>query len=252
MPVTTSTRVYCRAPQEPTGGLHNQITKAVLINTPDTILRLGLPIVFLGLKHGQIPLKDVFDTWMDNQHNHTLFKAVCQLANKTHIGQEIATDALKQRFHNLAQRGCNPSSRKMDYLSVNEFHSEIMSLINELNDKNAAFIAAQVPELDTLFYHGLIQRLKARRELAALTQHALSTTLGENIQRLQTMVDAAKLAEQEINQVVTIATQNFRRNPIGGGTFQSEETLLLQLHGRSLLCLRRIQVLRYVHRKMLL
>ena len=82
-------------------------------------------------------------------------------------------------------------------------------------DANA--IAQQVPELDTLFYHGLIDRLKQRRELAKLTQHPASTNIGENMAHLQAMFNAAKNAEHEVNQLVAMTMgSNFRRQPIGG------------------------------------
>ena len=110
-------------------------------------------------------------------------------------------------------------ARKAEYLSVSKFHSEIIGLLKETGEMDAATIAAQVPELDALFFHGLIDRLKSDRDLARLTQHPPSTNLGENMARLQTMVNGAKQAEHKINQIVWISmSQNYRRNPIGGNT----------------------------------
>ena len=78
---------------------------------------------------------------------------------------------------------------------MSEYHSEIVALLNETNDMDVAAIAQQVPELDSLFYHGLIDRLKQRRELVKLTQYNPSTNLGENMAHLQAMFNAAKNAE---------------------------------------------------------
>ena len=66
-------------------------------------------------------------------------------------------------------------------------------------------INQQVPELDAVLYHGLLTRLQQRRELAAATNHAPSTNLGENLANLQNMVELAKIAEHEINQMVSIS-----------------------------------------------
>ena len=75
-----------------------------------------------------------------------------------------------------------------------------------------ATIAQQVPELDSLFYHGLIDRLKQKRELAKLTQHNPSNNLGKNMGRLQTMFNTAKEAEYDVNQIVSMTFgNNFRR-----------------------------------------
>jgi hypothetical protein len=58
--------------------------------------------------------------------------------------------------------------------------------------------------------------LKEKAALATLTQHQASTNLGENLSRLQAIVDAAKEVEKEINQIVAILTSSnqFRRTPL--------------------------------------
>ena len=74
---------------------------------------------------------------------------------------------------------------------------------------DAATALLQVPELAALFYHGLLPRLKERRNLAQLTVHAApSASLGENMTRLQAIVEAAKEAEQDVNQMVSILMGN--------------------------------------------
>ena len=125
-----------------------------------------------------------------------------------YIGAEVAMETLKQRFHNLSQRKYDPAMRKVEFLSVSEFHQEMVALLNEVSEMDAATIQQQVPELDTLFYHGLICQLKERRELARLTQHNLSQNLGKKMDHLQAMVEAAKTAEHEINQIVTTSMGN--------------------------------------------
>ena len=107
-------------------------------------------------------MADVFDNWMDDRHNHTYFKAMTMIADNMYIGEEVATDTLRQRFHSLAQKKYNKVTRKSDFLSVSEYHSEIVALLNETNDMDANAIAQQVPELDTLFYHGLIDSIEAK------------------------------------------------------------------------------------------
>jgi hypothetical protein len=76
------------------------------------------------------------------------------------IRAEVATDTLKQRFHKLSQRRWNPVTRKNDFLSVNEYFNEIVALTNEAKHLDPADVADQVPELDSIFYQGLIPRLK--------------------------------------------------------------------------------------------
>ena len=56
----------------------------------------------MAIKHGQIPLKDVFDAWIEDRWNNVLFMAMAQIAKTMYIGEEIVTDTLKQRFHNLS------------------------------------------------------------------------------------------------------------------------------------------------------
>ena len=92
-----------------------------------------------------------------------------------------------------------------------------MALINETADMDQNTINQQVPELDSLLYHGLLARLQQRRELAAATNHAPSANLGENLANLQNMVNLAKVAEHEINQMVSISLgSNYRRNAVAG------------------------------------
>ena len=220
LPDASTLRVYIRAPLNAIGvggGLLNAIDKNMLINQPGNIFRLAGAQTILAIKHGQIPLKDVFDAWMDERLNEAYFKGMAQVATVIYIGEEVATDTLKQRFHGLGQRRYNPATRKNEYLTVNEFHSEMIGLLQETSGMDAVTIAAQIPELDSLFYHGLVKRMQDRQELARLTQHPPSANLGENMQRLQEMVNRAKAAEHEINQVVTISMGNqYRRQPIGG------------------------------------
>ena len=96
---------------------------------------------------------------------------------------------------------------------VSKFHSKLVALINETADMDQNTINQQVPELDAVLYHGLLTRLQQRRELAAATNHAPSTNLGENLANLQTMVNLTKIAEHEINLSLG---SNFRRNAVAG------------------------------------
>ena len=225
LPEQSSLRVYIRTPLNVVGrGMLVTITKDMLVNDATTILRLGVDISFMAIKHGRIPLKDVFDEWIEDRWNQVYVMAMAQIAKTMCIGEEVATDTLKQRFHSLSQRKYNPVLRKPEYLSVSEFHSKIIGLLSETGEMDAATIAAQVSELDSLFYHGLIDRLKNNRDLARLTQHPPSTNLGENTTYLQTMVNAAKQAEHKINQIVSISmSQNYCRNPVGSNTGAGNE-----------------------------
>ena len=74
----------------------NAITKDIVFNDVTTLLQLGVPISFMAIKHGQIPLKDVFDAWIEDRWNNVLFMAKAQIAMTIYIGKEIATDTLKQ------------------------------------------------------------------------------------------------------------------------------------------------------------
>ena len=65
LPEPSSFRVYVRAPLNAVGGgLLNSITKDMLLNNATATFILGVDISFLAIKHGQIPLKDVFDAWI--------------------------------------------------------------------------------------------------------------------------------------------------------------------------------------------
>ena len=187
----------------------------------------------MSLKNGQIPLRDNFDAWLTEQINRTYFFGMAQIARTVYIGRDIATETLKQRFHRLSQKKWDHYARKNVYRTVGEFHNDLLSLLEETKSMDEATIADQVPELDSVFYHGLVPRLKEKNELAVLTQHAVSTNLGENLRHLQEIVEAAKVAEREINQIVQISTsQNqFRRQAVGvsphravgGNTFLSAQ-----------------------------
>jgi hypothetical protein len=153
---------------------------------------------------------------MSEQIHKTYFYAMGQIAHKMFIGTEIATDTLKQRFHKLSQRRWNNVTQKNNFLSVNEFFNKIVALTNEAKHLDPADVTDQVPELDAIFYQGLVPRLKEKAALATLTKHQPSTNLGENLSRLQAIVDAAKEVEKEINQIVAISTSSsqFRRTPL--------------------------------------
>jgi hypothetical protein len=204
LPEAASIQIYFRAPLD-ANGLHANLTKDMLVNHPEQIFLTFVNTVFTSIKHGQIPMKDVFDAWMSEQINKTYFYAMGQIAHKMFIGAEIATNTLKQQFHKLSQRRWNNVTRKNDFLSVNEFFNEIVALTNEAKHLDPANVADQVPKLDSIFYQGLVPRLKEKASLATLTQHQPSTNLGENLSRLQAIVDAAKEVEKEINQIVAIS-----------------------------------------------
>ena len=71
LPTASQLRIYFRAPQNAGGGLLNAITKDMLLNHTTDIFRLvGVPS-FLAIKHGQIPNKDVYDAWIEDQCNQT-------------------------------------------------------------------------------------------------------------------------------------------------------------------------------------
>ena len=195
----------------------NTVTKDILVNNTANIFWLGVQLTVMAVKQGGLPFKDIFDQWLDERCNEVYFSGMKQVAKKMYIGTEVATDTLKQRFHGLSQRKYDPVTCKVEFLSVSEFHSEMVALLNEVSEMDAATIQQQVPELDSLFYHGLIPHLKSRRDLALLTQHAASQNLGENMAALQTMVEAAKTVEHKVNQIVAISMGNqFWRNPVGG------------------------------------
>ena len=118
LPTASQLRIYFRAPQNAGGGLLNAITKDMLLNHTTDIFRLvGVPS-FLAIKHGQIPTKDVYDAWIEDQCNQAYFAAMKQIAQKIYIGEEVATDTLRQRFLKLSQRKYNPATRKHEYLTV--------------------------------------------------------------------------------------------------------------------------------------
>jgi hypothetical protein len=208
LPEAASLRIYFRAPTD-ANSLHVSITKAILTTTPAQIFQLFVGTVFTAIKHGQILMKDVFNNLMSEQINKRYFYAMGQIAYKMFIGVEIASDTLKQRFHKLSQRRWNNATRKNDYLSVNDFYNEIVAfLTNEAKHLDPAEVVDQVPELDSIFYQGLVPRLKEKAALAAVTRHQASTNLGENLLQLQTIVNAAKEVKKEINQIVAINTSS--------------------------------------------
>jgi hypothetical protein len=118
LPETASIQIYFRAPLD-ANGLHANLTKDMLTNNPGLIFLTFVNIVFTAIKHGQIPMKDVFDAWMMEQTNKTYFYAMGQIAYKMLIGAEVATDTLKQQFHKLSQRRWNHITRKNDLRSMN-------------------------------------------------------------------------------------------------------------------------------------
>jgi hypothetical protein len=56
-----------------------------------------------------------------------------------------------------------------------------VALTNKAKHLDPAEVTDQVPELDAIFYQGLVPRLKEKAALATLTQHQPSTNLGENL-----------------------------------------------------------------------
>jgi hypothetical protein len=215
LPEAASIQVYFCALLGP-NGLRANLTKDMLVNNPGQIFLTFVNTVFTSIKHGQIPMKDVFDDWMSEQIHKTYFYAMGKIAYKMLIGTEIATDTLKQRFHKLSHRRWNHVARKNNFLSVNEFFNKIVALTNEAKHLGPADVADQVPKLDAIFYQGLVPRLKEKAALAVLTQHQPSTNLGENLSWLQAIVDEAKEVEKEINQIVAILTSSnqFRCTPL--------------------------------------
>ena len=91
----------------------------MLLNHTTDIFRLGGVPTFLAVKHSQIPTKDVYDAWIKDQCNQAYFAAMKQIAQKICIGEEVATNTLRQRFLKLSQRKYNPATRKHEYLTAN-------------------------------------------------------------------------------------------------------------------------------------
>jgi hypothetical protein len=145
LPEAASVWINFRAPLDP-NGLHANLTKDMLVNNPGQIFLTFVNTVFTSIKHGQIPMKDVFDAWMSEQIHKTYFYAMGQIARKMFIGAEIATDTIKQRFHKLSQWWWNHVTRKNDFLAVNEFFNEIVALTNEAKHFDPADVADQVPD----------------------------------------------------------------------------------------------------------
>ena len=203
LPAATSLRIHFRAPQRPAGGLADDITKTILRDSTRDIFATHANVVLCAMRNNY-PVKDAFDTWIQDQWNHTWFSAMKQCAKKTYIGTEVPTDTLKQRFYRLNQRMWDNHQRKNVYLSVSQLQTRYLQLIDEINP-NAPNANELIPELDTTMYHALIARLRNVPALATATQHAASTTFGENVQRLQAFVDEAKKAEKEIDRIVAIS-----------------------------------------------
>ena len=95
---------------------------------------------------------------------------MAQIAHGQYVGTEIATENLKQRFHQLSQRVYDPTTRKYVFMTASQLQTAIMSLVQETEGMDAATVALQVPELDSVFYHALVGRLQQRADLAELTQ----------------------------------------------------------------------------------
>jgi hypothetical protein len=108
LPEAALIRIYFRAPLD-ANGLHANLTKDMLINHLEQIFLTFVNTVFTSIKHGQIPMKDVFDAWMSEQIYKTYFYAMGQIAHKMFIGAKIATDTLKQQFHKLSATLFNSS-----------------------------------------------------------------------------------------------------------------------------------------------
>ena len=95
LPAASQTCIYFRAPQNAAGGgLLNAITKNILTTQPENIFQLVNRPPFLAVKQGHIPLKDVFDAWLQEQLNHAYFFAMKQIGKHLYIGQEIPTESL--------------------------------------------------------------------------------------------------------------------------------------------------------------
>jgi hypothetical protein len=87
LPEAVSIRIYFWAPTD-ANGLHAKHTKDMLTNNPGQIFLTFVGTVFTAIKHGQIPMKDVFDNWMSEQTSKTHCYAMGQIANKMFIGAE--------------------------------------------------------------------------------------------------------------------------------------------------------------------
>ena len=216
LPPATSMTIYMRAPQQPgTGGLHNGITRNMVLTSPDQIFRVANQPDFLVLKSGNTPLQQHYQEWIREQRCRVYFFAMKQIARTHYIGEEVATDTLNQRFQNLSQKKYNTITRKLEVKTVAEFHTDMMALVQEVENMSEDQIAQQVPELDAVFYRGLVNRIQTP-ELAALTQHANpSGNLAEKIDRLNVIVEAAKRVELHVEKTVAMINQaQYRRNPI--------------------------------------
>ena len=215
LPHATTLRIYFRAPQNAAGGLLNAVTKDMLTQSPADILRVqGMP-VFLAVDRGTLPVREAFDRWILDQRNHIYFEAMVQIARKSYIGTEVITETLQHRIRAVNQREWDPIAKKNKYWSANELHAKMASMVGETHNMTPDQIQQEVPELDRIFYYALVPTLQQCQEIARLLNHPPSTNLGENLTRLQAIVDATKIEEIRINQIARISAQNsYRRYPI--------------------------------------
>ena len=208
LPEASTVRVYIRAPQEPGGGLLNAITRDDVERNPDRVIRragvAGAPPVYHILKSGTVPLEDNFTDWMELNLDKTYFYASEMIATKNYIGDEVATDTLRQRFLKISQRKWNPKTKKPMFLTANQLYQEINLLVNECRGMSPAEVAENVPELDILFYNALLKKMQVPM-LARLTKHGASASLGQNIQRLDAILSKAHDQERNLNEIVTVA-----------------------------------------------
>ena len=226
LPTSSQIVAYFRVPQD-AGGVHANITRDMIENHPEQILGIFPDIVFMAISRGTTPLTNTFDTWMNDQWNHVIFESAVQLATKQYVGAEVATESLRQRLNRLNQREWDPVTKKNRYFTVSELGTRYYKLLNETKGMTADAIARELMELDVLFFNALVPRLKEKTSLAELTNHAPSANLGENITHLQAMIEAAKEAEKEVNQIVAISSSNragFQRTGVTGANTTAAAT----------------------------
>jgi hypothetical protein len=220
LPEPTTTRVFVRAPMDPAGGLLAAVTRDMLMTNTNTFVTNFPDIVFHAQKNGSVLTPDVFRDWMREQLHQAYFYGMEQIIQAIYIGRQVATETLSQRFHRLSQRKWDPIARKPKFVTVTEFHNELLSMLEEVQGMSEEDIGRNVPELDNIFYNGLSDWLKQQKgdEMAALLNHDASATLGENTQRLSNIVQVAISAEREVHQTERLATRavgGIKRNGLG-------------------------------------
>ena len=221
-PNPSATTVYVRLLLQH-GTLHAGINKFLLDNSPKLLIALyhqaGQEFdLCIKSRYDAAPDPERYDKWLMEVKAKVKFTAIQQYVQNFFIGPLEGTETISQRLIAIKQRYYDRQTNKPHFRSMNQLAQEYQFLISEIKPTTQP---QEIPELESVFVQAVSEDL--RKKLVRHLHATASTTIDENLQRFNTLVQRAVEAEDELKTLTNIAERAAFRQQKPYGTRSTQQ-----------------------------